>query len=87
MRWSSKDLAVSKFTAFGQFTYAATPLINLTIAGMWFPDLDGYFAGPSFDYSLAENLDFSVIWQHFQGNPDEGHFNINLCFLRFKYSF
>ena len=84
---SSKDLAFSKFTAFGQFTYAAAPLINLTIAAMWFPDLEGYFAGPSFDYSIAENLDFSVIWQHFQGNPDEERLNLNLCFLRFKYSF
>ena len=84
---SSKDLAVSKFTAFGQFTYAATPLINLSVSAMWFPDLDGYFAGPSFDYSLAENFDFSLIWQHFQGKPDGVRFNINLCFLRFKYSF
>jgi hypothetical protein len=84
---SSKDLAVSKFSAFGQFTFAVTPLINLSLSGMWFPDLDGYFAGPSFDYSLAENFDFSLIWQHFQGNPDNERFNINLCFLRFKYSF
>jgi hypothetical protein len=84
---SSKDLAISRFTAFGQFTYAATPLINLTVAAMWFPDLKGYFAGPSFDYSIAENLDFSVIWQHFQGNPGDGSFNLNLCFLRLKYSF
>ena len=84
---SSKDLAVSKFTAFGQFSYAATPLINLTVAAMWFPDLKGYFAGPSFDYSVAENLDFSLIWQHFEGYPSSGRFNLNLCFLRFKYSF
>ena len=84
---SSKDLAVSKFTAFGQFTYAVTPLINLTLAAMWFPDLKGYFAGPSFDYSIAENLGFSFIVQHFQGKPGEGRFNLNLCFLRFKYNF
>jgi hypothetical protein len=84
---SSKDLAVSKFTAFGQFTYALTPLINLSVSGMWFPDLEGYFAGPSFDYSLAENFDFSLIWQHFQGRPEGVRFNVNLCFLRFKYSF
>ncbi len=28
---SSKDLAFSEFTAFGQFTWAATPLLNLTL--------------------------------------------------------
>ena len=44
---SAKDLAFSKFTAFGQFSWAATPLLSLGVSGMWFPDLKGYFAGPS----------------------------------------
>ena len=85
--FSSKDLAFSKFSAFGQFTWAATPLLNLTLAAMWFPDLEGYFAGPSMDYSLAENLDFSLIWQHFDAVMSEERSKINLGFLRLKYSF
>ncbi len=85
---SSKDLAFSKFSAFGQFTWAATPLLNLTLSAMWFPDLEGYFAGPSLDYSLAENLDFSLIWQHFNSDNGRGkESRINLGFLRLKYSF
>jgi hypothetical protein len=85
--FSSKDLAFSEFTAFGQFTWAATPLLNFTLAAMWFPDLDGYFAGPSADYSLSGNLDFSLIWQHFNALMDGDRTNINLAFLRLKYSF
>ncbi len=85
--FSSKDLAFSEFTAFGQFTWAATPLLNLTIAAMWFPDQEGYFAGPSMDYSLSENLDFSLIWQHFNALMNRERTRINLCFLRLKYSF
>jgi len=85
--FSSKDLAYSEFTAFGQFTWAATPLLNLSIAAMWFPDMKGYFAGPSLDYSLAENLDFSLIWQHFDALMDGERTKINLGFLRLKYSF
>ncbi len=84
---SSKDLAFSVFSAFGQFTWAATPLINLTASAMWLPDLDGWFAGPSFDYSLAENLDFSLIWQHFDALMGGEKSKINLAFLRLKYSF
>jgi hypothetical protein len=84
---SAKDLAFSKFTAFGQFTWAATPLLNLGISAMWFPDLKGYFAGPSVDYSLAEDLDFSLIWQHFKGRMGDGNTLFNLVFLRIKYSF
>mgnify|MGYP002387758320 CR=1 FL=1 len=84
---SSKNLAFSEFTAFGQFTWAITPMLNLTVSSMWFPDLDGYYAGPSLEYSLAENVDFSVIWQHFDAVLAGVRNIINLGFLRFKYSF
>jgi len=84
---SAKDLAFSRFSAFGSFTWAATPLLNLTISGMWFPDIDGYFAGPSIDYSLAENLGFSLVWQHFNTLTGTERTRINLGFLRLKYSF
>jgi len=84
---SAKDLAFSKFSLFGQCTYAAHPLVNMTISGMWLPDLKGYFAGPSVDYSVAENLDFSFIWQHFKSRIGDEKIRINLGFLRLKYSF
>lgn len=84
---SAKDLAFSKFTAFGQFTWAATPLLSIGLSGMWFPDLKGYFAGPSVDYSLAENLDFSLIWQHFDGTMDGIKTKLNLVYLRIKLNF
>jgi hypothetical protein len=84
---SAKDLAFSKFTAFGQFTWAATPLLNIGISGMWFPDLNGYFTGPTLDYSLAENVDFSLIWQHFDGRINDAKERINLVFLKVKWSF
>lgn len=84
---TSKDLAFSRFSAFGQYTWAATPLLNLSLSAMWFPDLEGYFAGPSMDYSLAGNLDFSLIWQHFDAVMSGEKSRINLGFLRLKYSF
>jgi hypothetical protein len=84
---SAKDLAFSEFSAFGQFTWAATPLLNIGISGMWFPDIKGYFAGPALDYSLAENIDFSLIWQHFNSVMGGERNKINLAFLRLKYNF
>jgi hypothetical protein len=84
---SAKDLAFSKFTAFGQFTWSATTLLNIGISGMWFPDLKGYFTGPTLDYSLAENVDFSLIWQHFDGRINDNKQRINLVFLKVKWSF
>ena len=84
---STKNLAFSRFSAFGQFSYPATPLLNLTISAMWFPDMKGYFAGPSIDYSLAENVDFSLFWQHFENKISMIPTRINLGFLRVKVSF
>lgn len=84
---SAKDLAFSKFTAFGQFTWSASPLLNISLSAMWFPDLKGYYAGPSVDYSLAENLGVSVILQHFDSIINGENRKINLGFLRLKYNF
>jgi hypothetical protein len=84
---SAKDLAFSEFSAFGQYSYPVTPLFNVSLSAMWFPDLHGYFAGPSIDYSLAENVDFSLFWQHFESGNSTNRTRINLGFLRIKYSF
>lgn len=84
---STKDLAFSRFSAFGSYSYPVTPLINLSVSAMWFPDMKGYYAGPSFDYSVAENVDASIIWQHFESRPDNNITSINLGFLRVKISF
>jgi len=84
---SSKDLAFSRFSAFGQFTLPATPLVNVSLSAMWFPDLKGYFTGPSVDFSMAENVDFSFIWQHFKSIMGGNRTRINMGFLRLKYSF
>jgi hypothetical protein len=84
---SAKDLAFSTFTAFGQYVWAVTPLLDLGMSLMWFPDLKGYFAGPSLDYSLAENVNVSLIWQHFESQMPGGNQRINLGFLKVKYSF
>jgi hypothetical protein len=84
---SSKDLAFSRISLFGQFSLAATPLLNISLSAMWFPDLKGYFAGPSADYSVAGNLDFSLIWQHFSGTMGDEKLRVNLGFLRLKYNF
>ena len=84
---SAKDLAFSEFSAFGLFSYPITPLLIAGVSVMWFPDLKGYFAGPSIDYSLAENIDFSLFWQHFKGKIEDTRSRINLGFLRIKFSF
>jgi hypothetical protein len=54
---------------------------------MWFPDMKGYYAGPTLDYSIAENVDISIYWQHFDSNTATSAERINMAFLRVKISF
>ncbi len=84
---STKELAFSKFTPFGLYSYPITPLLTISVSGMLFPDLEGYFAGSSLDFSLAENVDFSLYWQHFSSEVNNLKTRMNLGFLRLKYSF
>ncbi|HUW92904.1 MAG TPA: hypothetical protein VMV74_07060 [Bacteroidales bacterium] len=84
---TASQLAFSEFTLMGQLTYTPMPLLNITASAIWYPDLDGFFAGPSIDYSLAENVDFSFLWQHFSSIIGGTNTRINLGFIRIKYSF
>lgn len=85
---SVKDLAFSKFTLFGSYSYPVTPLFTSGISGMWFPDRKGFFTGLSADYSIAGNVDLSMLWQHFEGTfGSVNRSSLNLAFLRIKLSF
>ncbi len=84
---TARSLAFSEFTLMGQVTYTPMPLLNLSLSAIWYPDLKGYYAGPSVDFSLAENVDFSLVWQYFESVVSGDETQINMGFLRIKYSF
>jgi hypothetical protein len=84
---TARQLAFSKFSAAAQLSYSPVPLLNISFSAIWYPDLDGYYAGPAVDFSLAENVDFSFLWQHFNSTISEEETRINLGFIRIRYSF
>jgi hypothetical protein len=84
---STKDIAFSSFSIFGAYSWPVTPLVNLSLSAMWFSDIKGYYAGPSFDYSFTDNGAVSVIWQHFENRSSANNTRINIGFLRVKFSF
>jgi hypothetical protein len=81
------QLAFSEFSAVGQVTYTPMPLLNISLSAIWYPDLHGWYAGPSVEFSLAENVGFSFVWQHFNSEIAGERTRINVGFLRVKYSF
>lgn len=90
---SVKNLSFTEYSAFGSISYPLTPLFSASLSGMYYPGLNGYFVGPNFTYSLAENLDFALIAQTFLikdfTNPFTGEDDLKLsfAFLQLKYNF
>ena len=85
---SAKNLSLTEVTIMLQGSYPVTPLLNVSLSGMYFPKLNGLFLGPSFSYSITDNIDFSLIIQSFAGQLVKGqtdHFNFG--FLRLKWNF
>ena len=84
---TARQLAFSEFSAIGQVSFSPTPLLNISLAAIWYPDLDGFYAGPTIDFSLAENVDFTFLLQYFDSLIAGEEVTINLGFIRMKYSF
>jgi len=84
---TASQLAFSEFSAIGQLSFTPVPLLTVSASAMWYPDLKGYFANASIDFSLAENVDFSLVMQHFDNVISGERTKINLGFIRIKYSF
>lgn len=90
---NAKYLSFTEWNIFGQITYQITPLLTFSAGGMAFPEIDGFFLNPSLEYSLAENVGFSIFYQYFKGkfpNPVTQQIQLqqlNYLFLRMKWNF
>jgi hypothetical protein len=83
-----RDLSFAPHTFFTALSYPVTPLINVGAAGMYFPKLNGFYAGPTLDLSIRQNLDLSIILQHFSVELQPGAAQkATMGFLRLKWSF
>jgi len=81
-----KNLSFTEYSIFGNISYPITPLLSATLSGMYYPELNGWFVGPSLSLSLAENLDFAFIAQTFR-IKDLNNLKLSFAFLQLKYNF
>jgi hypothetical protein len=84
---SAKTLAFSEYSLMAQASYTFSPLLSGSIAAMYYHGIDGFFAGPSFEYSLSNNLSLSAFGQYFDVTLNDTHTTMSLLFLRIKGSF
>jgi len=90
---SVKNLAFTKYSVFAALSYPLNPLLQGSLAGMYFPEMEGFFAGPSLSYNLNDNIDLSLFLQYFSGkieqapSNDKIRQNLTFGFLRLKWNF
>ena len=83
-----RDLSFSKNSIFIGVDYPITPLLNGSLGGMYMPERNGFFVGPSLSYSLAQNFDLSVVGQFFHMNESTlGQLNYTMLFAKLQWSF
>lgn len=88
MQMSPQSLSLTQFSFMTNLSYPITPLLNARFSVMYNPNDKSVYFGPSVDYSLKENLDFSVYTQFFTSetaaiNGGQGGF----LYWRLKWSF
>jgi hypothetical protein len=88
MPLSVKTISFSKFSWFGQVAYPIHPLLNSSLAVMYFPSLgNGYFIMPSLAYSASQSVEVSLLGQRFSGDFNGVSEELNMIFIRFRLSF
>lgn len=83
-----KNLTPSRFDIFGQLSYPATPLINISLSGMLNPYDKSAYIGPSTTFSLTDNISLLLIGQLFFGETltEFGDYG-KMFFLDLKWNF
>ena len=88
-----KQLAFTENTVFVSASYPVTPLFTASLAGMYFPELKGFFAGPTLSYNVMNNVNLDFFLQYFNAelkDPLSGiksRLHMSRLFLRLKWNF
>ena len=85
---SPKTLTLARYSLFAQASIPITPLIKADLSSIINPNDGSFFIGPSFDFSLSDNITLLFMSQLFSGNPGTEFGDIGqLYYLRLKWSF
>lgn len=90
---SVKTLSFTEYNLLLNASYPVSPLVSTTLSTIWYPKMDAFFAGPSLQVSITDNLGASLFWQTFYGefptladtSPKKAAFHF--AYLRAKWNF
>lgn len=87
-----KNIGFTEWSVFANLSYPVTPLLNSSLAAMYYPEWKGFYLGPSFDLSVKNNLALSLIFQGFSVELEDPYGettrqNTFIGYTRLKWSF
>lgn len=87
-----KTIGFTEWSVFASIGYPFTPLINASLAAMYYPEWKGFYLGPSFSVSAMDNLAISLIFQGFSVELEDpfgatDRQNTYIAYARLKWSF
>lgn len=85
---SAKQLSFARYSLFGQVSKPITPLLSGSFSGIVNPSDGSFYVGPTFTYSLLNNLELMLTGQLFFGDTGTEFGDIGqIAFGRLKWSF
>jgi len=88
-----KKIGLAPWSIYAGASYPLSPLINGSLSAIVYPEWKGFYFGPSFEFSLSNNLYLSLIGQIFSLEQENAFSGINervnfyFAFLRLKWNF
>lgn len=89
---SIKRIGFTEWSLFASLSYPINPLLNASLAGMYYPDWKGFYLGPSLELSLGNNMEASMILQGFSAELEDLYGRLQrqsayIGYLRIKWNF
>lgn len=72
---SADNPSFSRYQITTQIVYPFNPILQGSLAGIYYPDEEAVFISPSISWSVSENTDFNLLSQIFAGSDDSAFSN------------
>jgi hypothetical protein len=78
---SADNPSFSRYQGTAQVTYPLSPILNGSMAAIYYPDESAAFFSLSFTWSVAQNMDLNILAQLFAGSSDSAFSNAGNVFV------
>ncbi len=81
------NIFFSKYALTASAMYPVSPILSTSMAGSYMPDMNAFYISPNLTYSMATNLDISMLAQYFHFTQQQTNLESLAFYMQLKYSF